>query len=107
MPRHATELKKYFSGIGPVSRTCDNEHTLASLGQAEILSVEDTPCGIASGARHHACVCPSGDRYDGRISPNQRSEEAAEGIVFGAEDSGDVFENDNSRVDCIYYLHET
>jgi len=40
IPRHAFGLKKYLGGTGPVSKTSDNEHTLASLGQAEVLSVK-------------------------------------------------------------------
>ncbi|WP_160328451.1 MULTISPECIES: hypothetical protein [Pseudomonas] len=34
---HTFALKKYLGGIEPVSNTCDNEHTTASLGQAETL----------------------------------------------------------------------
>jgi hypothetical protein len=40
MPRQALALKKYRCGTSPVSKIADNEHTLASLGQAEELSVK-------------------------------------------------------------------
>jgi hypothetical protein len=43
MPRHAFWLKKYRSGMGSVSKTSDKEHTLASLGQSEVLSVKHSP----------------------------------------------------------------
>jgi len=33
-------LKQYFARCGPVSKTADNEHTVASLGYAEVLSVQ-------------------------------------------------------------------
>jgi hypothetical protein len=41
MPRQALALKKYRGGTSPVSKTSDNEHTLASLGQSEVLSVKN------------------------------------------------------------------
>lgn len=46
IPARAFSLKKYFEGIEPCSSTCDNEHTAASLGQAEILGVQDPPCWV-------------------------------------------------------------
>jgi hypothetical protein len=42
IPAHAIKLKEYFCGAD-LSSTCDNEHTLASLGQAEILGVNRAP----------------------------------------------------------------
>jgi hypothetical protein len=42
MPAQARWLKKYRCGTSPVSKIADNEHTLASLGQSEILSVQNS-----------------------------------------------------------------
>jgi len=43
IPAHATGVKKYFGGTGSVSKTSDNEDTLATLGDAEVLSVQHSP----------------------------------------------------------------
>jgi hypothetical protein len=40
MPLQAVLLKKNRCGTVPVSKISDNEHTLASLGHSEILSVK-------------------------------------------------------------------
>jgi hypothetical protein len=40
MPLQAVALKKNRCGTGCVSKTSDNEHTAASLGHSEILSVK-------------------------------------------------------------------
>jgi hypothetical protein len=40
IPAHARALKKYRCGTSPVSKTSDNEHTLAALCQAGKLSVK-------------------------------------------------------------------
>jgi hypothetical protein len=90
MPEQARALKKYFSGIGPVSRTEDKEHTLASLGQAEVLSVQNTPGGRSFGSADHARARPPFLNFKGFISANKGSEEAPKSIVCGAENSGDV-----------------
>jgi hypothetical protein len=42
MPRQAVALKKYRCGTLPDSKMSDNEHTAASLGQSEVLSVQDS-----------------------------------------------------------------
>jgi hypothetical protein len=42
MPAHARALKKNRCGTAPVSKISDNEHTTASLGHSEILSVQDS-----------------------------------------------------------------
>ena len=42
MPRQAVALKKYRCGTSPVSKTSDNEHTAASLGHSEELSVQNS-----------------------------------------------------------------
>jgi hypothetical protein len=40
IPAHAFGLKKNLGGTGRVSKTSDNEHTTASLGHSEVLSVK-------------------------------------------------------------------
>jgi hypothetical protein len=40
IPLAAVGLKKYLRGTGRVSSTSDNEHTAASLGHSEVLSVK-------------------------------------------------------------------
>jgi hypothetical protein len=44
MPLQAVALKKNRCGSSPVSKVSDNEHTLASLGHSEILSVKNAVC---------------------------------------------------------------
>jgi hypothetical protein len=41
MPLQAVALKKNRRCTAPVSSTSDNEHTAASLGHSEVLSVEN------------------------------------------------------------------
>ena len=94
IPAQALALKKYRCGIGPVSKIDDNEHTLASLGQAEILSVEKPPCRPCPWPGNHTRVWPPSDscrEITGCIAPDNCSQETAEGIVVGREDAGDVF----------------
>jgi hypothetical protein len=50
IPAHAAELKKYFSGIGPSTRTRDKDKTLAPLGHAEILGIKNPPRGCSFGS---------------------------------------------------------
>ena len=52
IPAHAVELKKNREGIGPVSRTRDNEQTTAALGNSEILGIKDTPRDCSLGSKH-------------------------------------------------------
>src|SRR5690606_23750024 len=59
IPASAFVLKKYRCGIEPLSSTCHNEHTAASLGQAEILGIQDPPCGCSLGSIHTTSVRPS------------------------------------------------
>jgi hypothetical protein len=40
MPEQALALKKYRRGTSAISRTTDNEHTSAALGNSEVLSVK-------------------------------------------------------------------
>jgi hypothetical protein len=42
MPRQAVSLKKNRCGTVPVSKMSDNEHTAASLGHSEELSVQNS-----------------------------------------------------------------
>ena len=58
IPAQAFELKKNRCGIEPLSSTCDNEHTTASLGQSEELGVEDPPRDCARGSKSHTRVRP-------------------------------------------------
>jgi hypothetical protein len=44
MPLQAVALKKYRCGRSPISKVSDNEHTAASLGHSEILSVKHPVC---------------------------------------------------------------
>lgn len=96
IPAHAVELKKNRRGIEPVSSTCDNEHTSASLGHSEILGVEYAPRDCSLGAKHITSVRPFTPWRDERIIfAGKASKEAAEGVILGIEHSGDVLpEND-------------
>lgn len=44
IPAQAFALKKYRGGTSPVSSVDDKEHTFASLGHTEELSVQHSPC---------------------------------------------------------------
>jgi hypothetical protein len=76
MPRQAVALKKYRCGTSPVSKTSDNEHTAASLGHSEELSVKN-PVGepIPELAQHpeEGAKVPSSvaGQYAGDVLPNQ------------------------------------
>lgn len=117
IPAHAVELKKYLSGIEPVTSTCDNEHTLAALGQADILGVDDPPRDCPLGSKHNTSVRPSFPcRLERQIFSGKRCKEIAERIVAHRQDAWDILPNCDagggfigaaSVVDCIKYLHET
>ena len=102
IPAHAVELKKNRCGIEPVSSTCDNEHTLAALGQAEVLGVEGPPRDCSRGAKHNTSVRPFSPWCDERlIFPGKSCKETPEGVVLSAEDAGDVLpEDDAGRLSC-------
>jgi hypothetical protein len=116
IPAQAVELKKNRCGIEPVSSTCDNEHTLASLGHSEILGVEDSPRHCSLGSKHATNVCPLAPWWDERIIlAGKPSKETPEGVVLSAEDAGDVLPEDDAgglsssesnRVNCIGDLAE-
>ena len=73
IPAQARGLKKYRCGTAPVSKVSDNEHTAASLGHSEVLSVKDS-------------VGPPVPEF------LQRREEGAKGPPpVRRQDSGDVF----------------
>ncbi len=96
IPAHAFELKKNRCGIEPCSRTCDNEHTAASLGQSEILGIQDAPGDCSEGSSNHTRVRPSAPvRKVGGIVASEGREEAAEGVVPDGEDAGDVLPDDD------------
>jgi hypothetical protein len=116
IPAQAFPLKKNRCGIEPVSSTCDNEHTAASLGQAEELGIQDAPRDCPLGSSNQTRVCPSAARNDGGIASSERPEETTEGVVRGAEDAGDVLPEDDAgglscgqsnRVNCIGDLAES
>jgi hypothetical protein len=105
IPAHAFELKKNRCGIEVCSSTCDNEHTLASLGQSEMLGVEDAPRDCSRGSINKTSVRPSAPWRDERfIFTGKSCQKAPEGVIFGVEDSGDVFPEDDGGsmfIDCI------
>ena len=97
IPAHVLELKKNLCGIKVVSSTCDNEHTAASLGHSEILGVKDSPRNCSFGSINKTSVSPSAPWRDERIIfTGKRAQKAPKGVVFGVEDSGDVFPEDNA-----------
>ncbi|KIL98258.1 hypothetical protein CCC_01319 [Paramagnetospirillum magnetotacticum MS-1] len=107
IPAHALALRKYRDGIGPVSRTCHNEHTAAALGQAEILGVEDAPRDCARGSKHNTSVRPLSPWWEQRtIFAGQSTQKTSEGVVAGGQDAGDVLPNNPSWVDGIGEFHE-
>ena len=102
IPLHALELKKDRDGINPRSKICDKEYALASLGQAEPLSVENPPNNPPTRPGNHTVIRPpfvSSRVRDGISSADKRSQEAAEGVVavfvvLDVEDSRYVLPND-------------
>jgi hypothetical protein len=117
MPAAALGLKKYLRGIEFRISTCDNEHTLAPLGQAEILSVEHSPRCAAPGSSNQTRTGPflSSAWNEGGVCAHHGCEDVSERIVAGSEDARDIFpENDGSPqaarapkiVNCIGNSHE-
>lgn len=97
IPAHAFALKKYLCGIESVSSTCDNEHTAASLGQAEILGIKNPPRDCPFGSIHTTSVCPPSPwRLQFAAGPSERAKKAAEGVISGGKDAGDVFPHDDA-----------
>ena len=97
IPAHALELKKNRCGIKVCSSTCDNEHTAASLGHSEILGVKDAPSDCSLGAKHNTSVRPSFPCWDDWIIfAGEASKETAESVVGRAENSRDVFPEDDA-----------
>ena len=107
MPLHALALKKNLAWIGPVSRTPDNKHTAAPLGQAEVLSVENTPCEFSLWSNDTTSVRPPAPWREQRaIFSSERSEKMSEGIVSGGQDSADVFPEHKTRGKSMTQLHK-
>lgn len=108
MPPHAFWLKKYRCATGPVSSTSrSDEEPPPALGQAEVLSVESAPAGVARGSKSHTRVCPSEPaRIDGGIRSQKASEQTSEGVVLDGEGARDVFPKSPSWVDAMHDLHE-
>jgi hypothetical protein len=95
--------KKNLDGIDSAgSSTDDNEHTTASLGHSEVLSVENSPGSDACGPKHATAVRPPSPwREKCVVFPDERGEEVAEGVVLVREDAGDVLpEGDGGRLSC-------
>lgn len=115
IPAHAFALKKYRCGIESCSSTCDNEHTAASLGQAEILGIQNPPCDCSPGSIHTTSVLPFPPwRLKFLGFAHQGAEEAAERVALVGEDAGDVFPDadcfrlaslGSNMVNCIEQLH--
>jgi hypothetical protein len=57
-PLHAVELKEYLPNVNVCSSTCDNKHTLAPLGQSEVLSVKDSPRNASLGSNDNTSGWP-------------------------------------------------
>ncbi|AMZ71393.1 hypothetical protein TK06_09920 [Pseudomonas fluorescens] len=109
-------LKKYRGGIESHASTCDKEHTTASLGQAEILGIQDAPRDCSLGAKHNTCVRPSlpwGDEF--MFFASQCCDKTSEGVAPIGEHAENVFPDDDGfrflsshsdLVDCIGKLHK-
>ena len=96
MPAHAVELKKYRGGIEVVTSTCDNEHTLASLGETEILSVQYPPGDASCGSIDTTSVRPPRPWWFQRTCfPSQRAKKASKGVVPVGEHARDVFPHED------------
>ncbi len=116
IPAHAFALKKYFAWIESCSSTCDNEHTAASLGQAEILGIQNPPRGCSLGSIHTTSVLPFAPwRLEFFGFAHQGCEEAAEGVFLVREDAWNVLPPcdalgltavGSNKVNCIDGLHE-
>jgi hypothetical protein len=109
-PAHAVGLEKYRSGIEPVSSTETNEtHAAPSLGQADVLSVENAICEGSDGSDNHTRVRPppalkaTTERFG---LAHHSSKEASESVILCTEDAGHVLPNNDCWVDCMHYLHE-
>jgi hypothetical protein len=106
IPAQALPLKKYFGGMSLVTRTCDNEHTLASLGQSEVLGIKCSPAGGSRRSIDHASTRPSALEYDGVITADKPAQEAAKGVVGRRENSWDVFPNNEPWLDGVDDMKE-
>lgn len=56
--KHAFALKKNRCGIGPVSKINNSPHALASLGESEMLSIENPPSDPCPWPGNHTCTRP-------------------------------------------------
>jgi hypothetical protein len=76
MPRQAVALKKNRCGTVPVSKVSDNEHTAASLGHSEVLSVQNSvgePIPELAQHPEEGAKIPSSvtGQHSGDVLPNQ------------------------------------
>lgn len=75
--------------------TCHKKHTLAALGDTEILSIEHPPRDAAAGSRHTTCVRPFFPwRFQRTAFSGQCAQEMAEGVAAVVEDARDIFPDD-------------
>jgi len=99
IPAHAFELKKYCGGIEPLTSTCDNDDTTASLGQAEILGVSDSPRDCSFGSKHNTSVRPPTPwRFERHVFAGKSAKEATEGVILGCENARHVLPVDDAGV---------
>src|SRR5918992_3190337 len=100
IPRQAFALKKNLDGIGPFSKTCHKEQTLASLRHIRVLSVFHPPSCGPEGSVSHTRICPPSSLErtdDGGVVADKSAKEGAEGVVLGVKDVGDLLEQDVSN----------
>src|SRR5690606_28393226 len=98
IPTHAFALKKYLAGIEVRTSTCDNKHTLASLGQVEMLGIEDAPRDCSLGSIHNTSVRPARPwRLQLTPLPSQCARKVAKGVRTIGEHAWDVFPDDDDR----------
>ena len=93
IPSAAFLLKEYEAGI-EVSKTCDREDTLATLGDTPELSVEHSPCDLPCRSSNMTCVRPFSPWCDQlNFFSGKRCQEISKSICFIAECSPYVFPN--------------
>src|SRR5690606_31093699 len=86
-PAFSSALEEYLARIDggrSVSNICESKDTFAALGNAEVLTVKDSPGHRTSGPRHVTCICPSFPWRENLtpLLPGKRCQETAETISF-------------------------
>lgn len=103
--------------MGPLQRTRDNEDSTASLRDSEMFGIKDSPSDCPFGSKHTTSVRPftpcSVERF---IFSGKSRKKAAECVIWGVKESGNVFDHDDGRrkscgfsgcIYCLYYLNKT